>query len=132
MSSIFDEIRRYGIVPVIKLAQPSEAIPLARALLEAGLPVAEITFRTGAAKEAIKTMRAKFPTMLIGAGTVITLEQIAAAQEAGAMFIVTPGFNPKIVDACRGRELPTSPSQRSKSSRTRSRARLSLLNFFPA
>lgn len=133
MSLILDEIRRYGIVPVIKLAQPSDAIPLARALLEAGLPIAEITFRTSAAKEAIKTMRAEFPAMLVGAGTVTTLEQIAAAQEAGAMFIVTPGFNPKIVDACRGRELPIIPGVNAPSQVEQGLERgLSVLKFFPA
>ncbi len=133
MSSIFDEIKKYGIVPVIKLAQPSEAIPLAGALLEAGLPVAEITFRTAAAKEAIKALRAKYPAMLVGAGTITTLEQVEAAQAAGAMFIVTPGFNPKIVDACIERGIPIVPGVNSPSQVEQGLERgLSVLKFFPA
>ena len=133
MNSIFDEIKKYGIVPVIKLAKPSEAIPLASALIDAGLPVAEITFRTAAAQEAIKALRAKFPSMLVGAGTVTTLEQVAAAQEAGAMFIVTPGFNPKIVDACLERGLPIVPGVNSPSQVEQGLERgLSVLKFFPA
>jgi 2-keto-3-deoxy-phosphogluconate aldolase (EC 4.1.2.14) len=133
MSSIFDEIKKYGIVPVIKLAQPSEAIPLASALLEAGLPVAEITFRTAAAKEAIRALRAKFPAMLVGAGTVTTLEQVEAAQAAGAMFIVTPGFNPRIVDACIERGIPIVPGVNSPSQVEQGLERgLTVLKFFPA
>lgn len=133
MNSIFDEIKKYGIVPVIKLAQPSEAIPLASALLAAGLPVAEITFRTAAAKEAIKALRAKFPSMFVGAGTVTTLEQIEAAQQAGAMFIVTPGFNPKIVDACIERGIPIVPGVNSPSQVEQGLERgLTVLKFFPA
>jgi len=133
MSSILDEIKKYGIVPVIKLAQPSEAVPLAGALIEAGLPVAEITFRTAAAKEAIKALRAKYPSMLVGAGTVTTIEQVEAAQAAGAMFIVTPGFNPKIVDACIERGIPIVPGVNSPSQVEQGLERgLSVLKFFPA
>lgn len=133
MNSILEAIKKYGIVPVIKLAQPSDAVPLAAALLDAGLPVAEITFRTAAAKEAIALLRAKYPAMLVGAGTVTTLEQIAAAQEAGAMFIVTPGFNPNIVDACIKRGIPVVPGVNSPSQVEQGLERgLSVLKFFPA
>ena len=89
-------IRRCGLVPVIALDDPDGAVPLARALLAGGITVAEITFRTAAAQEAIRRMR-EVPGITVGAGTVLTHEQADRAIEAGAEFLVTPGFNPDMV-----------------------------------
>jgi 2-dehydro-3-deoxyphosphogluconate aldolase/(4S)-4-hydroxy-2-oxoglutarate aldolase len=122
-----------GIVPVIKLAKAADAVPLGTALLEGGLPVAEITFRTSAAPEAIRLLREKCPALLVGAGTVTTVEQVEAAIGAGASFAVTPGFNPRIVDRCLERGLPVVPGVNSPSQVELGLERgLSLLKFFPA
>jgi 2-dehydro-3-deoxyphosphogluconate aldolase/(4S)-4-hydroxy-2-oxoglutarate aldolase len=133
MNSIFEEIRKYKIVPVIKLEKPSDALPLGKALLDGGLPVAEITFRTGAAGDAIRLLREHYPAMTVGAGTVTTTEQVDLARDAGAMFIVTPGFNPRIVDYCLARKISVIPGVNSPSQVEQGLERgLSLLKFFPA
>jgi len=133
METIFEVIKKYGIVPVIKLEKASDARPLASALRNAGLLIAEITFRTDAAQEAIAMLRAEFPSLCVGAGTVTTLEQIDAAQKAGAQFIVTPGFNPKIVDTCLSRKIPIIPGVNSPSQIEQGLERgLTVLKFFPA
>ena len=85
------------------------AVPLAKALVEGGLPCAEVTFRTEAAEESIRLMAEQFPDMLVGAGTVLTKEQVDAAAAAGAKFIVSPGFDPEIVDYCLEKEIPVYP-----------------------
>lgn len=90
---IINELSLIGIVPVIKIEDAKKAVPLARALIKGGLPCAEITFRTKAAKEAISLISKEFPEMIVGAGTVLTREQVDDAIEAGAKFIVSPGFN---------------------------------------
>ena len=84
------------------------AVPLAKALVEGGLPCAEVTFRTEAAEESIRLMAEQFPDMLVGAGTVLTKEQVDAVA-AGAKFIVSPGFDPEIVDYCLKKEIPVYP-----------------------
>ncbi|MCX7027775.1 MAG: keto-hydroxyglutarate-aldolase/keto-deoxy-phosphogluconate aldolase, partial [Spirochaetes bacterium] len=94
MHSIFDEIARRSIVPVIKLESPESALPLGKALLAGGLPIAEVTFRTKTAAESILALRKAYPELITGAGTVLTIEQAEAAMAAGASYIVTPGFNP--------------------------------------
>ncbi len=94
---IVKRIETLGVVPVIALSDAEKAVPLARALCEGGLPAAEITFRTDCAAEAIGRIRSEVPEMLVGAGTVLTKEQVDGALEAGSQFIVTPGFNPEIV-----------------------------------
>lgn len=133
MNFIIDDIKRYGIVPVIKLASSLQAVPLGEAMLSGGLAIAEITFRTAAAKDSIAALRSRFPKMLVGAGTVTSLEQITAAREAGAMFIVTPGFNPRIVDACLEQNIPIIPGVNSPSQVEQGLERgLSVLKFFPA
>jgi 2-dehydro-3-deoxyphosphogluconate aldolase/(4S)-4-hydroxy-2-oxoglutarate aldolase len=133
MSNIFERIRATGIVPVIKLEKAADARPLGKALLEGGLPVAEVTFRTGAAPEAIRILRAEFPDLLVGAGTVLTPAQADAAISAGAAFAVTPGFNPRVVDHCLSRELPVVPGVNSPSQVELGLERgLTLLKFFPA
>lgn len=94
---LLKQIKQFGIVPVIALEDPSEAIPLAETLCEGGLPIAEITFRTEAAAEVIHIMSREFPEMLIGAGTVLHARQVDAAIDSGAKFLVSPGMNPRTV-----------------------------------
>ena len=100
MHKILEEIQKIGIVPVVVLEEAKDAEPLGRALVEGGLPCAEVTFRTAAAEEAIRIMSEKYPEMLIGAGTVLTTEQVDRAVAAGAKFIVSPGLNPRVVKYC--------------------------------
>lgn len=97
MNKVVEQIRNIGIVPVIAIEDASKAVPLAKALVAGGLPAAEVTFRTAAAEEAIRTIVAEVPEMLVGAGTVLTREQADRALAAGSQFIVSPGFNPDIV-----------------------------------
>lgn len=133
MKNPFSVLRASGIVPVIKLNSPEQASGLGRALLEGGLPVAEITFRTGAAADAIRLIRREFPEILVGAGTLTTSEQVEAALAAGAQFAVTPGFNPRIVDLCIAGGLPIIPGISSPSQIELGLERgLKLLKFFPA
>jgi 2-dehydro-3-deoxyphosphogluconate aldolase/(4S)-4-hydroxy-2-oxoglutarate aldolase len=100
MNIILEKLSKLGIVPVIALNNAADASPLAKALCDGGLPCAEVTFRTDAAAESIQIMTREFPDMLVGAGTVLTTEQVDAAIQAGAKFIVSPGLNPKIVKYC--------------------------------
>ena len=97
MNEVLEKISKIGIVPVVVLDDAKDAEPLAEALIKGGLPCAEVTFRTAAAEESIRIMAQKFPEMLVGAGTVLTTEQVDRAVNAGAKFIVSPGLNPKIV-----------------------------------
>ena len=97
MNKVLEEIKKIGIVPVVVLDDAKDAEPLAKALCEGGLPCAEVTFRTEAAEESIRIISEKYPEMLVGAGTVLTTEQVDRAVAAGAKFIVSPGFNPKVV-----------------------------------
>jgi 2-dehydro-3-deoxyphosphogluconate aldolase/(4S)-4-hydroxy-2-oxoglutarate aldolase len=98
--NIVERARGIGIIPVVSLPKLEDALPLAEALLEGELPCAEITFRTAAAAEAIARIRSRFPEILLGAGTVLTTEQAETAISAGAVFIVSPGANPTVVDYC--------------------------------
>ena len=107
--SIYDDFRKIGIVPVVVLEDSKDAEPLAKALVEGGLPCAEVTFRTAAAEESIRIMTEKFPEMLVGAGTVLTTEQVDRAVNAGAKFIVSPGTNPKVVEYCISKNIPIIP-----------------------
>ncbi|SJN59562.1 Putative KHG/KDPG aldolase [Vibrio ruber DSM 16370] len=100
MSDIKQQIKAIKIIPVIAIDKAEDIIPLGKVLAENGLPAAEITFRSDAAAEAIRLLRESQPDMLIGAGTVLNREQVIAAKEAGATFIVSPGFNPNTVRAC--------------------------------
>ena len=94
------KIEALGVVPVVVLQDAKDAVPLAKALCQGGLPCAEVTFRTAAAAESIGKMTQEFPEMLVGAGTVLTVKQVDEAVAAGAKFIVSPGFDPEIVDSC--------------------------------
>lgn len=100
MSSIKQQLKALKVIPVIAIDNAEDIIPLGKVLVENGLPAAEITFRSEAAVEAIRLLRQTQPDMLIGAGTVLNREQAIAAKEAGATFIVSPGFNPNTVKAC--------------------------------
>ena len=97
MNQILEQLGTYGIVPVVVLQDAAKAEPLAEALCKGGLACAEVTFRTDAAEESIRIMSEKFPEMLVGAGTVLTIEQADRAVKAGAKFIVSPGLNPEVV-----------------------------------
>ena len=133
MSDVFSRIEQFGVVPVIKLEKAEHARALGRAFVEGGLLVAEVTFRSAAAPEAIALLRKEYPELLVGAGTVLTVEQVAAAKTAGASFAVTPGFNPRIVDACIAKGLPVVPGINSPSQVEQALERgLNLLKFFPA
>lgn len=101
MHEVLTKIQEIGIVPVVSLENAKDAAPLANALCDGGLACAEVTFRTDAAEEAIRIMAHQFPDMLIGAGTILTTKQVDRAAAAGAKFIVSPGFNPKIVNYCK-------------------------------
>ena len=102
-------IQKLGVVPVVVLNDAKDALPLAEALCDGGLPCAEVTFRTEAAEESIKIMTKEYPEMLIGAGTVLTTEQADRAVDAGAKFIVSPGFDAEIVDYCLEKGIPVFP-----------------------
>lgn len=109
MNDIMRRIADIGIVPVIRIDDVSKAQRLAEALCTGGVPVAEITFRAAGADQAIRAMREAFPDMLVGAGTVLTRAQIDAAQDAGAQFVVSPGFNPGNVEYCQSKNITIFP-----------------------
>lgn len=133
MSLVIDKIQQTGIVPVVVLENATDAVPLAKALCEGGLPCAEVTFRTKAAKDSIRIMTKEFPEMFVGAGTVLTTEQVDQAVEAGAKFIVSPGFDPEIVDYCLGKDIPVFPGCVTPSEIAQAVKRgLKVVKFFPA
>lgn len=133
MNEMLLKIQKMGIVPVVKLDRAEDALPLAKALCDGGLPCAEITFRTAAAEESIRIMRQAYPDMLIGAGTVLTTEQVDKAVNAGATFIVSPGFNPKVVKYCVDRNIPITPGCSSPSDiEAAIELGLEVVKFFPA
>ena len=130
---IAEKFQKVGVVPVVVLEDAKDAAPLAKALVEGGLPCAEVTFRTAAAEESIRLMAEQFPDMLVGAGTVLTKEQVDAAAAAGAKFIVSPGFDPEIVDYCLEKEIPVYPGCVSPSEVAQAVKRgLKVVKFFPA
>ncbi|MDG2955028.1 bifunctional 4-hydroxy-2-oxoglutarate aldolase/2-dehydro-3-deoxy-phosphogluconate aldolase, partial [Bisgaard Taxon 10/6] len=108
-TQIIERFRQLKVVPVIAVDDAQDIIPLVQTLVDNGLPVAEITFRSAAGEEAIRLARQHFPDVLIAAGTVLTPAQVVAAKNAGADCIVTPGFNPNIVKLCRELDLPIIP-----------------------
>ena len=109
MNETLKKIGELGIIPVVKIEKAEDALPLGRALIDGDLPIAEITFRTSAAEESIKTLSGELPDLLVGAGTVLTIEQVKSAVSAGAKFIVSPGFNPRVVDYCIENSIPVTP-----------------------
>lgn len=133
MKTIEEQFREALVVPVVVLNDAKDALPLADALVEGGLPCAEVTFRTDAAEESIRLMAEKYPDMLVGAGTVLTIEQVDRAVKAGAKFIVSPGFDPEIVDYCLEKEIPVFPGCITPSEVAQAVKRdLKVVKFFPA
>ena len=133
MNEVLKQIGEIGIVPVVVLDDAKDAEPLARALCEGGLPCAEVTFRTDAAEESIKIMASEYPDMFVGAGTVLTIDQVDRAVAAGAKFIVSPGFDPEIVDYCLSKDIPVFPGCITPSEVAQAVKRgLKVVKFFPA
>lgn len=133
MEEVLKSIGEIGVVPVVRIEDAKDAVPLGEALLAGDLPLAEITFRTEAAEQAIKNISSALPDMLVGAGTVLTVEQVKKARAAGAKFIVSPGFNPQVVDYCLEQGIPVTPGVNSPTSIEMALERnLRVLKFFPA
>lgn len=133
MNEVLEKIQKIGIVPVVVLNDAKDAAPLAKALCEGGLPCAEVTFRTEAAEESIRIMTTEFPQMLVGAGTVLTTEQVDRAVGAGAKFIVSPGLNPKVVKYCIEKGVPVTPGTSNPSDVEQAiELGLDVVKFFPA
>jgi 2-dehydro-3-deoxyphosphogluconate aldolase/(4S)-4-hydroxy-2-oxoglutarate aldolase len=133
MIAPFDQAATLGVVPVIAIERSSDAVALADALLEGGLPLAEITFRTEAAAEVIAIMAEKRPELLVGAGTILTPDALRAAISAGARFGLAPGFDAEIVATAKAKDFPFAPGIMTPSDLTAvSRNGLKLAKFFPA
>ncbi|MDD1780017.1 bifunctional 4-hydroxy-2-oxoglutarate aldolase/2-dehydro-3-deoxy-phosphogluconate aldolase [Enterovibrio sp. ZSDZ35] len=133
MKTIEQRLKEIRIVPVIAINDVAHALPLAKVLMENGLPCAEVTFRTEAAAESIRIMRDAYPEMLIGAGTVLTTEQVDIAIDAGVDFIVSPGFNPTTVKYCQQRNVQIVPGVNNPSLVEQAMEMgLRTLKFFPA
>lgn len=134
MNEMNTKISAIGVVPVIKLNNPErDAAPLAKALCEGGVPVAEVTFRAAGADTAIRLMKEACPEILVGAGTVLTTEHVDKAIAAGAEFIVTPGFDPEIVKYCVEKNMPVYPGCTTPTDyHAALKYGLEVLKFFPA
>jgi len=133
VNKILEKIGELGIVPVVKIEKAEDALPLGKALIDGDLPIAEITFRTSAAEESIKTLTRELPNLLVGAGTVLTIEQVKKAVSAGAKFIVSPGFNPRVVDYCIENSIPVTPGINNPTQIEMALVRgIEVVKFFPA
>ncbi len=133
MKRIFETLDQIGLVPIITIDRSEDAMPLGRALLAGGIDCAEITFRTTVAAEAIRKMNRELDEMLVGAGTVLTVQQAEQATRAGAHYIVSPGFDATIVDWCLERNIPMLPGVATPTEIMMAHARgVTLLKFFPA
>ncbi|MCY9855984.1 bifunctional 4-hydroxy-2-oxoglutarate aldolase/2-dehydro-3-deoxy-phosphogluconate aldolase [Vibrio mediterranei] len=133
MTTIAQQLAAIKVIPVIAIDRAEDIVPLGKTLVENGLPAAEITFRSGAAVEAIRLLREAQPEMLIGAGTVLSREQAKAAKDAGATFVVSPGFNPNTVNACREIGIDIVPGVNNPSAvEAAIEMGLTILKFFPA
>ena len=133
MSDILDRLSDYGVVPVVVINRAEDAKPLAKALYDGGLRCAEVTFRTDAAEESIRIMTENFKDMLVGAGTVLSIEQVDRAVNAGAKFIVSPGFDPEVVDYCISKNILVLPGCATPSEVLQGVKRgLKVVKFFPA
>ena len=132
-NDIYSDLKKLKVIPVITIGKVDDALYLADALIEGGLPVAEITFRTSAAAEAIKLLRNKRPELLIGAGTILTIENLKKAIDCGAAFGVAPGLNTKVVEEAVKREFLFSPGVMTPTDvETALSLGVNLLKFFPA
>lgn len=133
MNITLKKLEQFGIVPVVVLEDTKDAAPLAKALCDGGLACAEVTFRTDAAEESIRIMTKEFPEMVVGAGTVLTTEQVDRAVNAGAQFIVSPGFNPAVVKYCIEKNIPVTPGVVTPSEMEKAiEMGLEVVKFFPA
>ncbi len=133
MNPILEEISKVGLVPVIKLNDPDKAVPLVNALKKGGIPVAEVTFRAAGADRAIANIAKEAPDILVGAGTVVTLDQCKAAIAAGAKYIISPGFDPEIVGYCVENNIPVTPGCTNPSEVSiAQKMGLEVVKFFPA
>lgn len=133
MDNITERISQIGIVPVIKIGEVEKAIPLAKALKAGGIPCAEVTFRTAQAEEAISRIASSEPDIFLGAGTVLTAEQVDRAVGAGAKFIVSPGLNLKVVERCLSKGVTIFPGCMTPTEiETALGLGLEIVKFFPA
>ena len=130
---IIETLKGAGIIPVIVIEDEAKAVPLAKALVDGGLPVLEVTFRTKAAAGAIAAIRREVPAAVVGAGTLLTVEQVRAAAAAGAVFGVAPGFDPAIVSCAQGLGMPMIPGIATASELSQAlTAGVPMVKFFPA
>jgi len=133
MHAVLEELKKIGIIPVIKIDDAEKAAPLAKALIAGGIPCAEVTFRTAQGEEAMRRISAEVPDILLGAGTVLTTAQVDKAIAAGAKFIVSPGFNPKVVAYCIEKGIPITPGCSNPSDIEQAlEMGLEVVKFFPA
>lgn len=131
--ALVQKLKKIKLLPVAVIEDAADAVPLGRALLEADLPAIEVTFRTEAAAASIFKLKEAMPHMLVGAGTVLTIDQVKSAVGANAEFIVTPGFNPKVVDYCVDNGIPVIPGVNTPSFIEWGLDRgLTFFKFFPA
>jgi 2-dehydro-3-deoxyphosphogluconate aldolase/(4S)-4-hydroxy-2-oxoglutarate aldolase len=127
------ELKKIGVIPVIKIDDVDKAVPLAKALIAGGIPCAEVTFRTAQGEEAMKRINSEVPGILLGAGTVLTTEQVDKAVNAGAKFIVSPGLNPKVASYCVQKGIPITPGCSTPSDIEQAMdLGLDVVKFFPA
>ena len=133
MNDVLEKIASLRLVPVVKIENSKDAVPLGQALMRGRLPLAEVTFRTAAAEAAIRALTAELPELLVGAGTVLSIDQVKSAVDAGARFIVAPGFNPTVVDYCLENGICVVPGVNNPSQIERALERkLKVIKFFPA
>lgn len=132
-AGLLQRLRAVRVVPVVELPSAGDAVPLAQTLVAAGLPCLEITFRTAAARAGLEAVRRRFPDLLLGAGTVLSAEQLEAAAGCGVDFVVSPGLNATLVEDCRSRGLPVLPGICTPTELELARSLgLELVKFFPA
>ncbi|RTZ17834.1 bifunctional 4-hydroxy-2-oxoglutarate aldolase/2-dehydro-3-deoxy-phosphogluconate aldolase [Vibrio aquaticus] len=132
-NEMINKLKQFKVIPVIQINKVEHAIPLAKVLVENGLPVAEVTFRTAAAADAIKAMSDAYPEMCVGAGTVLNAEQVDQAKAAGSEFVVAPGLNPNTVRYCQEVGMPIVPGVNNPSQVEQAlELGLNFLKFFPA
>ncbi len=133
MNCFIGKLEKFKLVPVVKLDEAKDALPLGQALMKGGLPIAEITFRTSAAEESIRILNKKLPEILVGAGTVINIEQAKKAIDAGAKFLVSPGLSEQVITYARNQGVPVLPGCCTPSEIMKAiEFDISVIKFFPA